>query len=362
MRLGVSAAVVGDRLVEGDVVVEEGRIYDVGVGRPSGASIAVPGFVDVHFHGHGGIDFVDADTEDHIRIAKAITSTGVTAYMPTLMTQTEDQLVKALQAHPGEVPDGARALGFHLEGPLLSPEYPGAHRPDLLQTPSVTFMERLMASGPVAQITLAPELDGALAVVGYLVERGVIVSLGHSSADAATTHAALDAGATAFTHVFNAMRPLRHRDPGILGVALSSAAFLTGIFDGVHLSDEAETVLIRCAGDRLVAITDGTAAVGRVGDDGAVLGDQAVRVRDGAPRLPDGTIAGSVLTMDEAFRRLVGVMPLVQAARATSTNPARMVGLDASGLTPGSRADVAILDEGNRVRRTLVGGVEVFQA
>ena len=364
MRLGVSAAVVDDAVVPGDVEVRDGLITGVGLTPATGSSIAVPGFIDVHVHGYQGVDFIDADQDDHARIARSVTSTGVTAYQPTLISQPVDDMAEAIRSHPGAVDNGARVLGFHLEGPFLSPDRAGAHNPTALRMPSIDEAKQLLHAGPVAQMTLAPELAGGLELIDYLVTEGITVSLGHSEASAGITHQAVARGAAAFTHVFNAMRPMSHRDPGILDAALSQGgAFLTAVFDGVHLSDEAAGVVIRCAGYQLVAITDATAAVG-AGDTPVVLGDAEIEIVDGVPRLPDGTIAGSILTMDRAFRNLLDLgVEFPAVARATSTAPALLAGIADSGtIQEGRSADLVVLDDGYEVLQTLIGGAEVFHS
>lgn len=350
-------------VVSGDVAVEDGVVTDVGLPAGETDLIAVPGFVDVHFHGHAGFEFAESTVAQHREMARKITGTGVTAYQPTLWTMTVDATVDAIARHPGIVEGGARVLGFHLEGPFLSPGKVGAHEPELLLLPSPEAAQTYLAAGPVDQITIAPELDGALETIAVLSERNVTTSLGHSLATSAETDRALDAGADAFTHVFNAMRSFDHRDPGILGSALGGErGFLTAIFDGVHFSDESARILIRCAGDRLVAITDGTAATGSPSSK-VVLGGRECTIVDGAPRHPDGTIAGSILTMDAALRKLVSLgLPLPEAVRAVSTTPARLAGRDDLGrIAVGAPADVVVLDQGLEVTRTLVSGVEVFR-
>jgi N-acetylglucosamine-6-phosphate deacetylase len=277
------------------------------------------------------------------------------------MSLAVDDLVAALGRHPGATDDGATVLGFHLEGPFLSPAKPGAHRLDALVPPEPATVDTLLAAGPVDHITIAPEVPGAVAAIRRLREAGVVVSLGHSAASARETDEAIAAGANVFTHVFNAMQPLDHRDPGILGTALTrDDVHLTAIFDGVHLSREAELLLTRVAGDRIIAITDGTAAVGASGRH-LVLGNSTVEMVDGAPRLPDGTIAGSALTMDQAFRNLLALgLDVAAASRATATAPATIAGLVQTGtLAPGSVADVAILDDRYEVTATYVSGRRV---
>jgi N-acetylglucosamine-6-phosphate deacetylase len=363
MLLGVGAAIVDGRLLNGDVDIRNGVVEAVGIGMGDGSSIAIPGFVDVHVHGYGGVDFSSADSNQHRSAARAITETGVTAYQPTLMTAGVDALVAAVKQHPGTTKSGASVLGFHLEGPFLAKTNIGAHPPDLLLAPGLDLVELLTATDAIAQITLAPELAGVLPVIEALVAAGVVVSMGHSSASAAQTRSAIDAGASAFTHLFNAMGPFSHRDPGILGVALTSRdCYVTVVFDGVHLAPEAERLAVQVSGDRLVAITDGTAAAGARGH-GFTLGTSAIDVVDGAPRLGDGTIAGSILTMDRAFRRLVKLgLDLPAATQATSTNPARLAKLEGHRIMPGSRADIAVLNDRLEVIQTLVRGSEEFHS
>lgn len=363
MRLGVGSAVIGGEVVPGDVEVRAGRVDRVGISPGTGAAVAVPGFIDVHVHGHAGVDFVDASVEDHVRVSQQLPGTGVTAYNPTLMSMPMDHLVDALGRKPERAGHGARILGFHLEGPFLSPEKPGAHRPTALVEPTPDRLARLASAGPVDHITLAPELPGGLAAIELLTSRQTVVSLGHSTADAELAIAAIQAGATAVTHIFNAMPPLHHRRPGLAGVALTHpAVWVTGIFDGVHLADEVARMVLATAADRVVAITDGTAAVAHPGGP-IVLGDIPVEIVDGAPRLPDGTLAGSILTMDQAFRNLVALgLDVAAAATATATAPARLARVDGLGtLRVGAPADIVVLDDRLEVTRTLVAGGEVFR-
>jgi N-acetylglucosamine-6-phosphate deacetylase len=363
MRLGVGACLVGDEVLSGDVAVEDGVVTEVGLPAGNSRLTAVPGFIDVHFHGHGGVEFASSTITEHQELARRITATGVTAYQPTLWTMPLEATIDAIARHPGEVEHGARVLGFHLEGPFLSPGKVGAHEPELLLPPTPHTAEELLGAGPVDQMTIAPELEGALETIEYLVDRSVTVSLGHSLATSEETDRALDAGAEAFTHVFNAMRPFDHRDPGILGLALGGdRGYLTAIFDGIHFSDEAAVVLIRCAGDRLVAMTDGTAATGSTSPT-VVLGGHECKIIEGAPRHPDGTIAGSILTMDAAFRKLVSLgLTIPQAVQAVAATPAKLAQRrDLGTIEVGRAADITILDESLQVTRTLVAGVEVFR-
>jgi N-acetylglucosamine-6-phosphate deacetylase len=250
----------------------------------------------------------------------------------------------------------------HLEGPFLSPEWPGAHLPEHLRLPDLALAERLFEAGGVTTMTLAPELPGALELIDWLVARGVVVSCGHSDADAAQAHTAFDRGARAVTHVHNAHRRWRPRDPGLAGAALvRPEVSVQAIVDGVHLAPETAYGAFLAAGARFCLVTDAIeAAMGDPGD--YELGGRPVRLRDGAVRLRDGTLAGSVLTMDEAVRNLVSYgVGLADAVHAASTAPARLLRREDLGvLRPGAPAHVAVLDDELRVVRTLVAGTECF--
>jgi N-acetylglucosamine-6-phosphate deacetylase len=358
MRLGVAGAVVGGALVPGDVDVEEGKIARVGL-TPPGSGLALPGFIDVHTHGFGGIDFATTDEEGYARVAEGITSTGVTAFRPALMSHAIDRMIRAIEVHGRARTTGARVLGMHLEGPFLSKAHPGAHPPEFLVDPDVDWAQRFLSAGRVEHMTLAPELTGAVDLIRLLVDRGVTVSLGHSDADLETANRGYDAGAVALTHVFNGSRPLRHRDPGIIGAALTrDGVFVEIILDGVHLSDEVSMIVLRSAGDRVVAVTDAMSAAG-LGDGSYKLGDTPVKVEAGAVRREDGALASSVLTMEAAFRKLISLgLDLSGAARATSGAAAELIGHPELGtLAPGTPADVVVLDDSHQVVKTLVGGV-----
>lgn len=361
MRLGVAAAVVGDTLVEGDVDVDEGRIEAVGLPGSRGGSTAVPGFMDIHTHGFGGVDFSSA-TESEIEAASvALASTGVTRFQPTLPTMSMEEMQRGLQVHASAQYPGAKFCGTHLEGPFLSPLYPGAHPPEMLLPPDLAIARDLVESGNVAQMTVAPELAGALELIDFLVSAGVAVSIGHSDADATIARAALARGANGVTHVFNASRPLRHRDPGIIGVSLTDPGiFVTAVFDGIHLSREVAIVVVRSAGSRLVAITDAMAAAG-LGEGEFTLGRRTVNVVGSQATTSDGTIASSVVTMDTVFRNLLDLgLSVVEAAAATSTTPAKMAGLESGSLATGSVADLVVLDEDFAVSATYIEGTRVY--
>lgn len=361
MRLGVGAALVGGEIVAGDVEIVDGRITGTGLSGP-GEGTALPGFVDIHTHGFDGVDFANASAAQMTAASSALPSTGVTGFQPTLLTLAEASALAAVDIHGRADYPGARFLGTHLEGPFLSPAHPGAHDPTLLVAPDLALAERLLRSGSVGQVTLAPELPGAGELIDLLMESGVVVALGHSAASAAIAHEAFDRGASVLTHVFNATRAFRHRDPGIVGVALTRQdVYLTAVVDNVHLSREATLVAMQAGPRRFAVVTDAMEGAGR-GDGVYTLGNREVIVRAGEARLEDGTIASSVLTMDEGLRNLVDLgWDLASAAAAVSTTPAMAIGRpDLGALIDGAVADVVVVDESLRVTRTIIGGVEAF--
>jgi len=357
MKLGVASAVIGDTLVRGDVEVADGHVVRYGIGRSNGRGTAVPGFVDLQVNGFAGVDFLRADADGYRRAGEALLESGVTSFLPTLVSAPEAVLVAAL----GEVPRdsaGPRVLGVHVEGPFLAPGRLGVHLADARRDPDPTLLERLLAAGPVRLLTLAPELPGAEELIDLLVARGVAVSLGHTDATAVEAHAAFDRGARSVTHLFNAMRPFSHRDPGVVGAALARADVTVQIIlDGFHLAGETAAFVWRAAAGRVALVTDAVAGAG-VGDGSYTLGTVAVEVADGAARGPNGELAGSVLTMIDAVRNLVALgAPLGEAVHAATTVPATLLGEDAVGrLDAGLPADVVVLDDNLEIEKVFVGG------
>ena len=358
MRLGVAAAVVDGVLLRGDVEVADGRIAAVGLNGAGGSGTAIPGLVDLQVNGFGGVDFASADTAAYRRAGETLLECGVTAYQPTLITAPEDELVAALAEVPRE-PDGPRIVGAHLEGPFLSPLRLGAHPVAARREPDVGLLERLLDAGPVSEMTLAPELDGALELIDRLNERGVVVSCGHSDATAEQANRAFDRGAATVTHLFNAMRPLGHRDPGIAGAALARDDVVVQlILDGHHLAEETVRVVWRAAVGRVALVSDAVAAAG-IGDGTFRLGSVDVEVRDGVVRRGDGVLAGSSLTVLDGVRYLHTLgASLSEAVDAATAVPARVVRRpDLGSLAPGAPADVVVLDDALELRTVLVGGV-----
>jgi N-acetylglucosamine-6-phosphate deacetylase len=358
VRLGVEAALVDGRLVPGDVAIDGDRVSAVGLDGTNGRrGIAVPGFVDLQVNGFAGVDFLGTNGDGYATAGDALLETGVTAYLPTFITSGEEELLAALRAVPARA-GGPRILGVHLEGPFLSPLRLGTHGLAARRDPDPELLDRLLAAGPVRMMTLAPELPGALELIDVLQSRGITVSLGHSDATAAQAHAAFDRGVRTVTHVFNAMRPLAHRDPGIVGAALvRSDVVVQAIVDGVHLDTHIVRLLWRLAAGRLALVTDAIAGAG-LGDGTYALGEIEIFVADDVVRREDGVLAGSALTMVEAVRNLVAVdVPLDRALEAATSVPARILGDPVLGrIAVGGPADIVVLDDALEVVRTLVGG------
>jgi N-acetylglucosamine-6-phosphate deacetylase len=377
---GHDAVVGGARVVtpegvlpRGWVEVSAGRIAAVGADPAEATTGAptdhlpggwlVPGFVDLHMHGGGGHD-VDASLDDMRAAVEFHRTAGTTRTLVSLMTAPVDRLVEQL-GWAAELTEQGVITGAHLEGPFLAADRSGAQNRAHLRAPDPDLTTRLLKAGRGAlrTVTLAPELPGALDLVRDLVADGVVAAVGHTDATYDEARAAFDAGATVATHLFNAMGPIRHRAPGTAIAALDAAAgggvTVEVINDGVHLHDALTRIVSRAAPGRMAFVTDAISATGMA--DGAYrLGGLDVEVRAGQARLAgNGALAGSTLTMAEAFRRAVQVvgMPVEAAVDATATTPARVLGLDDAGaILPGRAADLVWLDDDLTVRRVMVGG------
>ena len=359
MRLGVEAALVDGALVPGDVEVFDGSIAEVGLAHARPGSIAIPGFVDLQVNGFGGVDFLAASTEDYRRAGEALLASGVTAFQPTFICAPEDVIVDAVRAMPVDGEAGPRIVGAHLEGPFLSAERLGTHPREHRRDPDLELLERLLDSGHVTEMTVAPELPGAHAVIERLLERGVVVSAGHTNATAQEANEAFALGVSTVTHVFNAMRPFRSRDPGVAGVALTRANVVVQmILDGHHLAEETARLIWAAAGGRVALVTDATAAAGA--ERGTFrLGAVEIEVGDGGvPLRSDGVMAGTVLTMIDAVRNLYALgVDLAEAVAAASSVPARLLRRPELGrLAPGGPADIVVLDDRLEVAHVIVAG------
>ncbi len=350
--------------------IDGDRIVEVGPGAPSmdgderhelGGGWVVPGFIDLHMHGGGGHATLSADPTEIASAAAFHRAHGTTGSLASIVSAPLSEMLAALEAVRDAVPS---VIGSHLEGPFLNPARAGAHDPAHLLPPDPATFERMLdaAGGTLRVITVAPELPGGIELVRRAAAAGVVVAVGHSDAAHDEASAAFDAGASLVTHLFNAMRPWHHREPGLVGAALTRADVVCELInDGIHLHDATAKVAFEAAGPgRIALVTDAIAAAG-TGDGELRLGSAAVHVSGGAARLADGqTLAGSTLTMDVAFRRAVRELgvPIEDAVRASSTTAARVLGIaDRVGsLEAGRDADLLVLTEDLAVDAVMAGG------
>ncbi len=370
------------------LLVDEGHVLELSSrsGReiPAGVSLCdfgdgtiVPGYIDLHIHGSAGFDVMDDDPRALAAIGHLLARHGVTSYFPTTVTASLDvtlraierlaNLIETCEPRPRQSASADRAvpIGIHLEGPFISPARCGVHPPEYLLAPTLKVFEQLWqaARGRIRMITIAPELDGAPEVIAEAAQRGVCVSLGHSDADFAATERGIEAGARHATHTFNAMRPLDHRSPGILGSVLTDPRVSADIIaDGIHLDPVIVKLFAEAKGlEQTVLISDATSATGM--PDGIYrLGSFEVEVRDGRCTV-NGKLAGSVLTLDRAVRNLAqfAEWTLPQAIAAASLNPARAARIKNKGvLAIGADADFVVLSPEGEVLQTFIAGVECF--
>lgn len=362
------------------VLVKDGRIAEISSREARevpararlidyGDATLAPGFVDIHIHGGAGHDVMEADPAALPAIESLIAKHGVTSYLPTTVSAPLDHTLAALDRLAAAVEQGgadqrnrrARPLGIHLEGPFISHAKRGVHPPEYLLAPSLALFDRFWqaARGQVKMMTIAPELDGAIEVIVEAARRGVCVSLGHSDADIKRARAGVAAGARHATHAFNAMRPLDHREPGIVGEMLTNEQLTADIIaDGVHVDPAVVKLFLKAKGaEGAVLITDATAATG-MPEGRYRLGSFEVEVRDGRC-MAGGKLAGSVLTMDRAVRNVMRFADwdLQAALRLATRNPARVAGLQGRGeIEPGCAADLVVLTADGEVKATIIGG------
>ncbi len=342
------------------------RIVATGVGaapRPAEEhldGLVVPGYVDVHSHGGGGASFVTTDPDEARTALAAHRRRGTTTMVTSLVTGATADLEAQVRCL-AELYRGGEIAGIHLEGPWLAPEFHGAHPIPLLTEPLVGRVAELLEAGEgaVKMVTIAPERDGAIASIELMAAQGVVAAIGHTNATFEQARAAIAAGATGSTHLFNAMAPLRHREPGpILALLEDPRVYLELIVDGVHLRPELAAFIASIAPGRVVFVTDAMAAA--AGPDGDyLLGELPVEVRDGVALVAGtNTIAGSTLTLDRAVRVAVGAgVPLPVAVRAATQQAADYLSLaDVGRLAPGKRADLLVLDDELQVTRVLFRG------
>ena len=362
---------------DGTVLVADGRIIAVGgpelevsptaAARDTAGLILSPGFIDLQVNGGFGLDFT-ADPTTIWDVAAKLPRYGVTGFLPTVITsppETVRQAQAVLRAGPPAGWVGARPLGLHLEGPFLNPGKKGAHNPAYLRLPTPEDVVAWSVDEGVRLVTLAPELPNAPEVITALAGRGVVVSAGHSLATVDEAAAGFDAGARYATHLFNAMPTLHHREPGLVAAALADPRVTVGLIpDGLHVHPVLVALVWRLLGpDRLNLVTDAMAAMGMSPGD-YLLGNFSVTVDESSARLPDGTLAGCILSLDAILRAFIAFTgaSLANTLATVTATPARLLGLgdELGGIAPGMAADLTLMTPDLRIVETFVSGQSVY--
>ncbi len=373
------ALLIGAEIVgPGAVVVREGIVCEILDHIPTAATdhvhlpsgVLTSGMVDLQVNGCFGIDFADATPERWAEARRELARTGVTSFLPTLITGTMPRLVRQLddvaREQGRDISAAARVLGAHVEGPFLSPIRAGAHDAALLVDPTDARLDQLLSQGrdrTVRVVTLAPERPGALAAIRRLTDSGITVSVGHSDATANQVTAAADAGASMITHLFNAQRGLHHREPGVPGTGLADPRFRLGLIaDLHHVTGAVVTIIFAAAPDRVILVTDAVAAMG-MPPGASTLGGESTFVDDDdqPPRRHDGVLAGSVLKLEQAVRNVVGLgVSRETALRAATSTPADVIGrADLGRIAIGTPADLVWWDDSLTVRGVWLAGTPV---
>lgn len=325
-----------------------------------------PGFIDLHIHGALGLDFMDGKPEGVLQITRFLLQEGVTRFLATTLTQSRENILKAIGAIVHVARDIPSILGIHLEGPYLSYRRRGAHNPRFLRRPVLSEIEEFLNAGNgfVKRVTLAPELEGAMEAVSFLSSQGILVSLGHSEADYATSFRAFLQGARLITHIFNGMDSLHHRMPNLLSFALGfEGVFVELIADGIHVAPEVAKIVFACKPDKTVIVSDAIRATG-VEDGIYEMGGETIEVRKGIARLASsGNLAGSTTTLRLSLFNLWREFrfSLSQLAWMGSLLPAKLLGVDRvlGSLEKGKLADIVVLDDSFTVRAVFVEGRKV---
>ena len=369
--------ILPDAIVEGRALLFDEKIIGLSETVPEGAEIidakgryVAPGLVDIHIHGYLGEDTSDGSVEGIRKMAEGIVKNGVTAWLPTTMTVSYDDLRRAFNAvrtlmDKKNNPMGAQIMGVHAEGPFINPSKKGAQAVEHIRPADAPFL--IENSDVIRIVTIAPEMPGALDCIREVTEKtNILVSMGHTAANYETAKAGIEAGVRHATHLFNAMTPLNHRDPGVVGASLADDRVSTELIaDTFHISPDLFGLVAKVKGDNLILITDCTRA-GGLEDGEYTLGGQPIFVKGIECRLADGTIAGSVLKLNNAVRnvREHTNLPLEQIVRMASINAAKCIGLDKTkgSLEAGKDADIILTDENFAVSETIIAGKTVWAA
>ena len=363
--------ILEDSIKELNVFFENGKITEVSNRVPTDETVidakglyVAPGMIDVHTHGRNGSDTMYATFKDLNNISVSELKTGVTSFLPTTMTMPAEDIKKAIAAgyDNKDKVEGAKILGMHLEGPFFSVKYKGAQPEECMIAPTVENYLSFAGEHPdfVKKISLAPEIEGAVDLIKYLREQNVVVSMGHTDATYEEAVKAIEAAATSGTHTYNAMTPLKHREPGVVGaVMLHDEVYAELILDGIHVSFPAAKILSRMKGaDKLILITDSLEAA-MLPDGTYELGNQKVYVKDGQARLKSGNLAGSTANLNQCVRNAYKHLdlPLYEAVGYATKNAADHLGLNDYGrIKEGCVADMIFIDDDINIHRVILNG------
>ena len=365
-----------DKIEKGSILVENGKIKEINPSNVNDTEVIdaeglylSPGFIDVHIHGAGGCDTMDGTVESINTIAKTIVEHGTTSFTPTTMTVAAEDIrksMKVIKKLKEEGTEGANVLGAHLEGPFISPKAIGAQNPNFLLAPSVENYNKIVGDygDAVVSITMAPEVEGAKELIKYLSDNGVTVSMGHTKATYDEAIEGIKCGACHSTHLYNAMTPFTHREPGVVGATFDTDITTETISDGIHISYPALRTAYKQKGtDKVLLVSDAMEACG-MPDGQYSLGGQDVIVKNGAARLLDGTLAGSVLTLDKAVKNIYSNSnyPLNEVVRMATYNGAKHCHVeDHKGLIKeGYDADLILFNEDIEIQKVFVKGKKVY--
>ncbi len=366
--------VLKDRVVYGDLIIEDGKISKINI-KPEPANITkryvIPGFIDLHIHGASNVDAMDASTYAIEQLALALVKEGTTAFLATTMTQTQLNIENALTSighyYQNQNPNGAMLLGVHLEGPFINEGAAGAQPKSCIIDADIPLFDGFnKASGDIIKkVSLAPEIPGSMALISHLNTKGIVPSIAHTKANYSTVLEAIKLGASSTTHTYNAMTPLHHRDIGVVGAALLHDELTAElILDKVHVSIPAAKLLVKNKGYQNITLITDSMRAKNMPDGISELGGQTVHIQHGEARLNDGTLAGSILRFIDGFKFAINDLglSLYEAAYMSSTKAAIQLKLDdiMGSIEAGKLANLVILDDNYNIETTLVKGQVVF--
>ncbi|MER2260492.1 MAG: N-acetylglucosamine-6-phosphate deacetylase [Psychrobacillus sp.] len=373
----VQICIEDGRMINGEILVKDGKIASISESKiaefigeviDGKGCVALPGFIDIHIHGATGADFMDGEIAATKKIAEYLPQEGTTSFLATTITHSSERIKRAIEVNSkfleeNEISYGAEMLGFHLEGPFIHPEQAGAQPVQYIQKPSIESLQKWFGEQltHLKVVTLAPELDEAHVMLQYLREKGVISSAGHSKASYKEINDAARSGLTHLTHYTNAMTGIHHREIGMVGAGFMNESLCCEIIaDGIHLSDDMLRLVFKVIGsERIILITDSMRAKG-LPDGNYSLGDQEVKVVGRTATLKSGTLAGSVLKMNEGVKKIQNLtdLSLHELVKITSTNAARRLGVDdrKGSLAVGKDADIVLLNDSFEVQYTFCRG------